>query len=187
MRRDRNPFPRNLDHTQRSEAAAKPVPAALFSLFAVISICLLISIGTAHASRSTGDTPDKPVYLNDEQLALLEKARSAWEARNLPGVIDILTDFISIPFLENEIKAAAYLDRGNAYLKMGEPGLAIADLDISLELATAEPERAYVLRGMAFELQGARQQAAWSYVQALKSAPTNEAINRHVMRFFTNQ
>ncbi len=50
---------------------------------------------------------------------------------------------------------------------------------------TSEPERLYLLRGMAMELQDDREQAAWSYIRALREAPANEAINRHVMRFFS--
>ena len=152
--------------------------------------CLVAMSTTVDAARNEAPVQDKPgadtaaiVYETVERL--FDRARQAWRDRDHLAVIDTLTAVIGIPSLSEAAKAAALMDRGNAYLQLGELSRAVLDFDASLSLSPAEPERAYLLRGMAYELQGAKDRAAWSYIRALRAAPDNEAINRHVMRFFS--
>ena len=121
----------------------------------------------------------------DSARRLIRQARMQWDAAQHAAVVDTLSTVIRLPALPRKVKASALLDRGNAYLRLGEASEALADFDASLRLAHPEPERVHLLTGMAYEMRGDLQKAAWSYIQALKAAPTDEAINRHVMHFFS--
>lgn len=150
--------------------------------------CVLFFSSIAGATRygqPDADAVREPGHSAIERL--IGVARAAWRVNDHETVIDTLSRVIGIRSLSRPAKAAALMDRGNAYLQLGDPEHAVRDLDESLALSPDEPERAYLLRGMAYEMQGEREQAAWNYIRALREAPRNEAINRRVMRFFTQR
>lgn len=154
----------------------------------VAAACMLFMASAVSAARIDSASTGKDAEIVFETVErLISQARSEWRANDHAAVVDTLSAVIAIPTLSDPARAAALLDRGNAYLQLGDASRAVLDFDASLDLSSAEPERAYLLRGMAYELQGEREQAAWSYIRALREAPENQAINHHVMRFFSGR
>lgn len=155
----------------------------------IAALCLT-AIASA-ASAALKEEPRLPASGEPSATAaatrFVDRARSAWQAKDYTAVIDTLSQLIAMPELSRPMRAAAFLDRGNAHLRLGDTASALVDFDASLDLAHPEPERVYLLRGIAFETQGNRERAAWNYIRALRAAPTNEVINRHVMRFFSRE
>ena len=160
-----------------------------FSILVIAAACLLFIAGTSRAALNN-DLPVNVVSeatISSSALRLIKKAKAEWTAQDHRAVVSTLTAVIGMPALPQSARASVLFDRGNAFLKLGNAAQALIDFDASLKASHPEPERVYLLKGMAFEAQGKLQHAAWSYIQALNAAPANKAINHHVMQFFSKE
>jgi len=160
-----------------------------FGILVIAAACLLFIAGNARAALNNdlpANVASEPAISSSAQR-LIKKAKAEWTARDHLAVVNTLTTVIGMPALPRSARAMVLFDRGNAFLKLGKAAQALIDFDASLQASYPEPERVYLLKGMAFEAQGKLQHAAWSYIQALNAAPANEAINHHVMQFFSKE
>ena len=161
----------------------------VFGVIVVAFVCLMLMASTARSAlnedRSLSEAPAVSQARTAKQY--IDRARDEWNASDFQAVVGTLSELIAIPSLSDPVRATVHFDRGNAYLQLGEVANALADLDTSLRFAHPEPERVYLLRGVAYEIRGDRERAAWNYIRALNAAPTNETINLHVMRFFRGE
>ena len=144
---------------------------------------LQVRAGVGSASRGA---PATVAYLHSEEQ-LLARAQGEWAAADHRAVIETLSTLLERPSLSHKALATALFNRGNAYLHVGDADRALVDFTTLEQRRHPQMALVYLKQAMAHELLGDMVSAASTYVRALREAPENPVVNRHINRFFQRQ